>query len=153
MYFDYKKCLLNTQLVLQDIKKMAGTQAYLYARKRLAQIYLLTKCKQADTDISEFTWILTRVEKYVEYLKKENREFNIFEFNGKILFPKTFNGFYLNTWYNMPARQIENMTLYEYAKFIENYFSQLEKEEEEDNWDEDEWDDDEPDNGNNPWEF
>ena len=151
VYFDYKDCLLRTHVLLQEIKEIAGNKAYLHARKRLAQLYVLCKYGPSYPAMGVYKMMMARAELYMTFIKSNNiAKFTIDGFDAAIN--------YINDdlwgnqqWFGLEIKEINDMSLYEFSKYAE---SRRDPEEDEEfniagSQDMDDWED----NGNNPWQF
>ena len=155
VYFDYKDCLLRTHVLLQEIKEIAGNKAYLHARKRLAQLYVLCKYGPSYPDMDVYKMMMAKTELYMMFIKSHNNvKFTIDGFDSAINYIN--DDFWIEPqWFGLPIKEIDNMSLYEFSKYAE---SRRDPEEDEefimDDWEDmDEDDLEDFDNGNNPWEF
>lgn len=152
VYFDYKDCLLRTHVLLQEIKEIAGNKAYLHARKRLAQLYVLCKYSPSYPNLDVYKLIMERTEAYMRLIKGDNNaRFTIKDFDGMVNYME-MDVLWGNQWFGLPIKEIKDMSLYEFSKYAESRTYP----EDEDNiiagWEDmDDWGD--LDNGNNPWEF
>lgn len=153
VYFDYKDCLLRTHVLLQEIKKIAGNKAYLHARKRLAQLYVLCKYGPSYPTLYVYKIIMERAEAYMRFIKGDNNtRFTIKDFDGMVNYMEMDVLWGNPEWFGLPIKEIKDMSLYEFSKYAESRTDP----EDEDNiiagWEDmDDWGD--LDNGNNPWEF
>ena len=164
VYFDYKDCLLRTHVLLQEIKEIAGNKAYLHARKRLAQLYVLCKYGPSYPTLDVYKMMMAKAEVYMMYIKGSNlAKFTIEGFDGTINYIN--DNFWVEPqWFGLPIKEIKDMSLYEFSKYAESRRDPEEEEpmpeepEQDENnffqFDMDDWEDlDWHDNGNNPWEF
>jgi hypothetical protein len=131
MYFDYKDCMLRTHVALQQIKKIAGNKLYLYTRKRLAELYVLCKYGPEYPTMDSFKYTVVNLEKYLKCLEVFKTPINIHEID-KILCYNTDDSWEPAYWFGVPVKTVENMNLYQFSKFIEDYKNKME--------DDDEWD-------------
>ena len=152
VYFDYKDCLLRTHVLLQEIKEIAGIKAYLHARKRLAELYVLCKYGPSYPYMDVYKQMMVKTELYMTFIKRDNNaKFTIKGFDATINYIN--DGLWAEPhWFGLPIKEIKDMSLYEFSKYAESRRDP--EEENEDNlpqWDMDDLED--LDNGNNPWEF
>ena len=154
VYFDYKDCLLRTHVLLQEIKEIAGNKAYLHARKRLAQLYVLCKYGPSYPNLDVYKLIMERTEAYMRTIKGNNNfRFTIKDFDGMVNYIN--DSLWVDPqWFGLPIKKIKDMSLYEFSKYAESRRDSEEEDEDNiiDGWEDmDDWGD--LDNGNNPWEF
>ncbi len=146
MYFDYRDCQLRTHLALQEIKKLAGIKAFIYARLRMAELYVMCKSDTIDyPDLHNFNAMVARLEIYVDKLKATKETFNKENFEETIGY-ESGNYFGDEEWFGIPTKDIENLTLYEFQKYIELLYTPEEELPMLD-WEDNDWEEDD----NDPW--